>query len=130
MKYRLIASGLAITALITACGGSSPQAVTTPTIKVIGTCSDPQGFRLQTTGFTPGGAYQTEANYPDGRPYTYLLNNGVGTADAHGNLSNWTWDCKRGANNQPDPNGKYFLEVTNITTNQSATTYFIVDERK
>jgi hypothetical protein len=150
MKSRLIVVGLvASVSLLAACGSSSkkvalpvpstpPASVTAPaepsaqplTIKVTGKCSDPQGYRLQTTGFTPNGLYQTEASYPNGKPYTYLVADGVGKADAAGKLSNWTWDCKRGANNQPDPNGKYFLKVVDLTSHASASTYFVVDESK
>ncbi|HZM64124.1 MAG TPA: hypothetical protein VFB59_03260, partial [Candidatus Saccharimonadales bacterium] len=72
--------------------------------------------RLSSRGFTPNGEYRTQAWYPDGTPYTHLFDGGKGRADATGSTPNWTWDCKDGANNRPDPNGIYIIKMTDVTT--------------
>lgn len=112
---------------------SSSPAVSTPTrhssdltIKVTGSCSERGGLRLRSSGLTPNGRYRTEAWYPNGVPYTYLLNGGEGTADPSGRASAWRWDCQHGANGKPDPSGTYRLVVTDLSTGRSATTSFRV----
>lgn len=136
--FSLLAVAIALCA--SGCGGSSATSSTAPakntapqqalTITVTGKCSDPQGFRLKSTGLTPNGQYQTTASYPSGKPYNYLLDGGKGQADATGQPSQWTWDCKNGVGGQPDPNGTYYLRLVDLTTARSASTHFVVDESK
>lgn len=101
-------------------------AVSQPTIKVIGSCNDRGGLRLEAHGFTPNGSYLTVASYPDNTPYTNLANGGRGRADANGQLPSWSWNCKDGANGQPDPTGTYNLKVVDLTTGAAAETTFEV----
>ena len=100
------------------------------TIQVIGTCAsnNNQGMTLKATGFTPNGRYLTQAWYPGGQQqYTYLLNGGQGTANAQGQLPNWTWNCFTApANANPDPAGTYTLRVTDLSTGAWVRTTFSI----
>jgi len=97
---------------------SSTQPVVLPplTAKVTGSCANPGGFRLESTGFTPNGKYQTKAIYPNGTPYNYLQNGGVGLANANGATPNWHWDCLDGPNGTRDTPGKYHVSVMDLAT--------------
>lgn len=92
-------------------------------IKVTGTCNDNGGMRLQSSGFTPNSSYTTQAWYPNGAAYSYILN---GTSDQSGATPNWRWDCNQTANGQPDTAGTYKLTMTDNATGRSATTTFVV----
>ena len=91
-------------------------------VQVTGSCGDAGGFRLKSSGFTPNGQYRTDARYPDGRPYTYLLSGGKGRADADGATPGWTWNCMDGPGGQPDTPGVYSITITDLTTGKSVST--------
>lgn len=86
------------------------------TIQVTGTCADPGGLRLASSGFTPNGTYLTNVWYPDGTPYTHLADGGKGTAATDGSTPGWAWDCGDGADGQPDPPGVYRLMMVDTQT--------------
>jgi hypothetical protein len=92
-------------------------------VAVTGTCKDPEGMRLQSSGFTPNGTYTTEVWYPDGKPYTFIA---PGVADAQGATPNWRWNCNVTNTGSPDPAGTYKLRMTDDTTGRSITTNFVV----
>ena len=92
-------------------------------IRVTGTCNDPGGMRLQSSGFTPNSGYTTQAWYPNGAAYSYILS---GTADDNGTTPKWRWDCDQTANGQPDPAGTYKLVMTDDATGRTANATFVV----
>lgn len=90
-------------------------------VQLVGDCGTDGGMRLKSSGFTPGGRYQTTATYPDGRtPYTYLSNGGVGSADQSGATPFWTWNCFDGSGGESDPEGDYKIRITDIATNAAS----------
>lgn len=111
---------------------SSPPEVATPRqpsrstmhIKVVGKCTNSGGLQLQSSGFTPGGSYQTEAWYPSGEQYPHLA--GTGTAGTNGDTPNWRWDCFDGANGKRDPEGTYSLRLTDLATGRKVNSKFKV----
>ncbi len=129
MRLRLLAL---VTLAVTLAGcvsqnNSNNPPVSTPTatptvlsVQLTGSCNDIGGYRLSSTGFTPNGQYRTEAWYPDGKPYLYLLDRGLGKADSSGATPNWKWDCRNGPNGKPDPNGTYHIQMTDLTTGRMA----------
>ncbi len=99
------------------------------TIKVVGTCSSDgnQGMHLESSGFTPGGTYQTTATYPDGRGYTYLADGGFGVADSEGHASKWRWNCTVSQDTgQRDPVGVYHVRIWDLATHREADATFTV----
>jgi hypothetical protein len=102
------------------------------TAQVIGTCSKVRGesvLRLKASGFTPNGTYRSEPKYPNGTPYTYLrdigLGKGIGQVAADGSTPDWTWDCADGEGG-PDTPGVYTLTIRDLKTNRTVTTTFTV----
>jgi hypothetical protein len=98
------------------------------TVQVVGECGQPgsKGLRLKASGFTPNGQYMTEAYYPDGKRYTYLLNGGYGAAATDGSAPSWSWECYLGPNNTQDPPGEYKLTMHDVPTGRSVSTTFTV----
>lgn len=95
---------------------AAPAGLPPLTATLVGDCNAPGGYRLDSSGFTPGGQYQTRATYSDGRPYNYLLNGGIGVADSLGKTPAWSWNCLDGPNNRPDAAGDYRIEIIDLAT--------------
>lgn len=79
---------------------------------VIGECRT-VGEKLlaESSGFTPGGQYRSEAWYPGGARYP--LDFTVGTANSDGTV-NWGWTCEA-----DDPAGTYTTTVTDLKTGRN-----------
>ena len=91
---------------------------------VTGTCKNPTGMKLNSSGFTPNSTYSQKAWYPNGALYQYLAT--PGTTDSAGGTPNWSWNCYDTHGGSRDPAGRYRLLLKDDSTGRSLTVYFQV----
>lgn len=139
MYRRSLAGALLVLGAVTACADNSSVTLPSPTptspsqtpspspsakplvFRVIGQCTTKAGTLTSfSRGFTPGGAYTTEATGPDGKPYVDIDN--PGDASSIGDTPRWKWPCQ-GPNDLP---GEYKIKVTDNATGRFVTTTLTV----
>jgi hypothetical protein len=72
------------------------------------------------SGFTPNGAYVTQA-WINGKPVAPSDLHNPGKADAYGRTSSWHWTCA-------PPAGSYRFRVTDLSTGKHAEAGFTIDQ--
>jgi hypothetical protein len=113
-----------------ASGSGSPKAKGPLKFKVVGKCySEPGGGTLlaRSTGFTPSSTYTRVAWYPK-KPgtaarseYRFLVREGHTTPRGK---AIFEWDCNYTSDGEPDPPGRYKLQVTDDATSRSKVVFF------
>jgi hypothetical protein len=140
-----IVTALVAVALVAGCGGSKntsskpqPESTATSTpvskgplkFKVIGKCYSKTGggtLLAKSGGFTPNSTYSRAVWYPKEpgaaarSEYKFLTPQGHTTPRGK---AVFEWDCNYTSNGEPDPPGKYKLQITDDSTDRSKTVFF------
>ncbi len=87
-------------------------------LAIAGSCTSSGGaLSSVSSGFTPGGTDSISATYPNGQPYTNIIDHG--RVNSSGSIA-WYWPCAG------DPAGTYATTVTDNSTGRSVTADFTI----